>query len=186
MFYNDLIDATVFSNGKPPFYPDDARPTVYILSGLPGSGKSTWCEQFTEAGIAIVSTDNFIEDAAKSVGLNYNEVFEDLIKLATRTMYERISFLVDNRQTFVWDQTNLTVKKRQNCLSRLHEDTWKVGVFFEADEAVRQERLLSRLGKYIPKHIDETMVSAYTRPVLSEGFDIIMEGNIEQYDNNCV
>jgi predicted kinase len=53
-------------------------PTLYVLVGVPGSGKSTWIAQQDWArDCAVVSTDNFVEDYAKQVGSSYSEVFDD-------------------------------------------------------------------------------------------------------------
>ena len=53
-------------------------PKLYVLVGVPGSGKSTWVanQQWTE-DCARVSTDEYVEMYAQSVGKTYTEVFHD-------------------------------------------------------------------------------------------------------------
>ena len=47
---------------------------LYVLVGVPGSGKSTWVKNQKWANdCVVVSTDEFVEDYAKECGLTYSE-----------------------------------------------------------------------------------------------------------------
>ena len=52
-----------------------SKQRVYITSGVSGSGKSTWIK---EKGIDSVSTDELVDDYAKSNGYTYTEAFEEI------------------------------------------------------------------------------------------------------------
>jgi len=58
------------------------EPVLWMLVGVPGSGKSTWIEE-TELDegqgqdTVILSTDDYIEHIASIRGTTYNEVFHD-------------------------------------------------------------------------------------------------------------
>lgn len=70
-----------------------SNPVLWMLVGVPGSGKSTWIENADlEEGrgrdTTVLSTDYFIECVAAIHGKTYNEVFHDTIKYANRKMYE--------------------------------------------------------------------------------------------------
>ena len=65
-------------------------PEIVMLCGIPCSGKSTYVNklltyEYWENSI-ILSTDNYIEEQAKRLGMTYNEVFQDCIDEATRQL----------------------------------------------------------------------------------------------------
>ena len=62
-------------------------PTIYMLIGVPASGKSTWVEQ-NKGNALVISTDNLIEAYAANLGKTYNEVFKEQIKIATKIALE--------------------------------------------------------------------------------------------------
>ena len=50
---------------------------MYVLVGVPGSGKSTWVKsQDWAAECAYISTDGFVDEYAASVNKTYSEVFD--------------------------------------------------------------------------------------------------------------
>jgi hypothetical protein len=66
-------------------------PTVYVLVGVPGSGKSTWIKnQDWAQDCVVVSTDDFVEDYAKEVGSTYSEVFDDYMPTAVKLMADQV------------------------------------------------------------------------------------------------
>ena len=57
------------------------RPILYMLVGLPGSGKTTWlANQKDIHNYIILSTDKYIEMTAKCLDKTYNDVFFKCIK----------------------------------------------------------------------------------------------------------
>jgi predicted kinase len=153
-----------------------------MLIGVPGSGKSTWLQNkdFTkdERATCILSTDNYIEDAAKVLGKTYNEVFEETIADATADLNAQLSWAVKNSMNIVWDQTNINKKTRAKKLAMIPSNDYeKIAVFFETpDEEEHQRRLNScgREGKSIPEHVMRNMIKGLERPEKSEGFDRIV------------
>ena len=64
---------------------------LYVLVGVPGSGKSTWVKNQKWANdCVVVSTDEFVEDYAKECGLTYSEVFDDYMPTAVKLMANKI------------------------------------------------------------------------------------------------
>ena len=56
---------------------------LYMLIGVPGSGKSTWINnQDWSKDCALISTDKLIEIEATRLGKTYNDVFKNYIKKA--------------------------------------------------------------------------------------------------------
>ena len=149
-------------------------PTVYVLVGVPGSGKSTWIRnQDWSQDCAIVSTDNHVENYAKAAGKTYNQVFNDYMPTAVQLMAEDVVKAREAGKDIIWDQTSTTVasrKKKFNMLPNYHA----VAVVFPTPEPEELERrLASREGKSIPWNVMQGMISGLKLPTLEEGFDEI-------------
>lgn len=147
------------------------KPTVYVLIGVPASGKSTWIKnQDWALGLTIVSTDAFVEDYARSQGKTYSEVFADYMPTAVNLMVEQVVRARDFGHTIIWDQTSTTVASRAKKF-RMLPDYDHIAVVFrcpDADELSR--RLLSRPGKLIPGDVIESMIKNFEMPTEEEGF----------------
>lgn len=150
-------------------------PKVYMLIGVPGSGKSTWVAgQPWSKNCSVVSSDRYIDEEAARLGKTYNEVFNDYIKIATRLMENHVLAAQANGRDIIWDQTNISAKSRKAKLEKLW-DYEKVAVFFRTPErSVLDGRLQSRPGKVIPSHVMQSMISGLEEPTLEEGFSEII------------
>ena len=147
-------------------------PTVYVLVGVPGSGKSTWIKnQDWALGLSVVSTDNFVEQEATRQGKTYNEVFKDYMPVAVRLMANQVEVCKANGHDIIWDQTSTTVASRKKKFNML-PDYHTVAVVFKTLEPEELERRLdSRPGKSIPWNVMQGMISGFKMPTLEEGFD---------------
>lgn len=147
---------------------------LYVLVGVPGSGKSTWIKNQDWVGdTPVVSTDFFVEEYAKMQGKTYSEVFQEYMPIAVRLMANQVHIARANRKDIIWDQTSTTVETRAKKI-RMLPDYYKIAVVFkvpEPDELVR--RLTSRPGKNIPAEVMESMIKNFEIPTEDEGFDEI-------------
>lgn len=150
-----------------------SHPTFTMLVGLPGSGKSTYAAGLT-GDFTYLSTDALVEARAAELGLTYNDVWPDYIGEASRIIDEDFRAAVKARRSIVWDQTNLSPKKRRRVLSQLPKEYHKVCRVITVNEDLRQERLLRRPGKTIPAHVDKSMRESFVYPDKAEGFDLIV------------
>lgn len=152
-------------------------PTMYMLTGVPASGKSTWLSQqpFDWTRTVVISTDSIIDKRAETQGKTYSEVFQREIKSATAEMNQNLQYAIAAGLDICWDQTNVTAKSRASKLARVPDSYAKVAVFFATPEpAELQRRLASRPGKTIPAHIVQGMASQLEPPTEAEGFDRII------------
>lgn len=159
-------------------------PTVTVMVGLPGSGKSTCIQSvYADPNLFVYSTDHLLEVAAKELELTYNDVFDDLIKSVTRAADTSLAAAIKQNKDVVWDQTNCTVKKRATILRKFPASYLKLCVcFVPPQNAVEQQELNRRLdnrpGKTIPAHITRNMASSFVMPTTEEGFDVVEYYNI--------
>jgi len=146
-------------------------PTLYMLVGVPGSGKSTWISNQNWTGdCTIVSSDRFIDDEAARLGKTYNDIFNDYVKIATKLMENHVAVAQANNLNIIWDQTNVSAKSRAKKLAMLPNYEKIAVVFKTPDEAELTRRLASRPGKSIPDIAMRSMIDNFEMPTEDEGF----------------
>lgn len=147
-------------------------PTLYMLIGVPGSGKTTWIKNNKHDAV-VASTDLYIERYAMKTGKTYNDMFKELISVATDQMNKDVAYAVQSNKDIIWDQTNLTAKSRKSKLSKIPKNYRKVAVYFPVPPDLR-DRLASRPGKTIPDPVILSMINQLQAPTKEEGFDEIV------------
>lgn len=149
---------------------------IYVLCGLPASGKSTYVNRLLDVhpNAVVCSTDNYIEMVAAFKNQNYDEVFFEMIAEATTVMWNNFENAIAEDKVIIFDQTNLSRKKRRLILNRVPKHYEKIAIWIEIpDHKEWGHRLESRPGKNIPGHILVAMVQNATKPEIQEGFDEI-------------
>lgn len=153
-------------------------PSLYILIGLPGSGKSTWCSKNASRDAVIISSDNMVDDYARERGMNYSEAWGEInhgwIK---RTLHETFDRSVSEGRDIIVDMTNMGAKARRSWLAKTPGNYEKIAVDFQIDDKELDRRLDERAkatGKIIGKAIINSMASRYEAPTREEGFTKIL------------
>ena len=160
-----------------------STPEIFVLIGLPGSGKSTWVMKFlasTDKPFIIASTDAVLERIAKENNASYNETFNTHYKNAEREMKEAVANAFKNGISLIWDQTNLNDNKRRKILSQVPKNYRKIAVVFKLNDDELYKRLNKRAeetGKIISPNIIEQMKKTEVPVSKSEGFNQIIEVN---------
>lgn len=150
-------------------------PTVYMLIGLPGSGKTTWRENTiasSDEEFVVISQDDMIDNFAWQNNLTYNEAFKiaplhDFAKQARADFRKAIA----ERKSIIIDRTNMSKKTRASFLSQVPRDYKIVGVMFHCDDALLYKRIKDRgdrTGKYISSAVIERMKANFEEPSLDE------------------
>ena len=145
-------------------------PTLYMMIGVPGVGKSTWIKQqdWAQDDIAIVSTDSIVEQYAEQMGRTYNEVFKEFMPTAVKLMASQVVQARDQGLNIIWDQTSTTKASRAKKLRMLPEYHAIAVVFLTPDRAELDVRLSGRLGKHIPKKVVDSMIDGFEMPTEEE------------------
>jgi predicted kinase len=154
-----------------------SMPEAIFLCGIPTSGKSTYVEKLKSMkyweNAVVLSTDNYIEEQAKRLGMTYNEVFQDCIDEATRQLEIAFIEAKDKGKDIIFDQTNLSKKTRKKKLSKLPSYYRRSVVFFEVSLEEALKRNENREGKYIPKSVLKRMYHQFEVPTMEEDFDYV-------------
>lgn len=162
---------------------NDKRPSVVILVGLPASGKSTARAQAVASGSARdsyhYSTDDKIEKYAAEVNKSYSDVFDEYVKLATQEANDEVKDAIAREQNVLWDQTNMTVKKRRKIMNQFPDEYRKECIcilppFNEQQEEELHRRLDGREGKNIPDFVMRNMRNSFELPSQNEGFNRVL------------
>ena len=149
-------------------------PTLYMLVGVPASGKSIWAKTNRNNAV-IASSDDFIEKQAEKMGATYSDVFDDYIKMANQHAFNSAKTAFENDQDVIWDQTNLTKNGRKQKLRMVPNHYKKIAVFFPTPhQDLLKKRLSNRPGKNIPDYVMNSMIKTLEKPSKDEGFDDII------------
>lgn len=159
------------------------RKKLYMLVGLPASGKSTWVENFMKDKNpdewVVISSDRYIEEKAKEEGKTYAQVFTKYVKEATKDVRRQIYDARRDYKNVIWDQTNLNADRRKNNIDEHYLRVYELIAVWFKEPANLEERLNSREGKSIPPQVIADMRTRMSKPSLSEGFDKIIEADNE-------
>lgn len=149
------------------------NPTLYILIGVPGSGKSTYAEELyqkAERGTALVSSDTIRENLYGNASCQENpaRVFE----IAHQATIDQLTRGYD----VIFDATNIYAKDRKDLILKVCFEVAKpvrfIAVYFDTpiSECIKRQELRERK---VPTKVIEKMGRQIDKPTFQEGFDII-------------
>lgn len=154
-------------------------PQIILLVGLPGSGKSTFTNnyQLKKHGI-VASTDDIIEERAKKMGMTYSEAFHKIdFKSVEKEMKDNILKASKEGKNIIVDQTNMSNKSRLSKMDLVPNSYDRYAIVFWPDINVVKARLEKRAketGKVIPQKVIDSMLANYVPPSDREGFKSII------------
>ena len=122
---------------------------LIILSGIPGSGKSTFAKEYNEGPLVILSTDNIRRMITGDAGcLDKDDVMWKYI-------YEILAKPHVNA-TYIVDATNLVFKRRKSYLEyHRNFDTVEL-IYLHVDLQTALERNAQR-DRHVPEHVIKNM-----------------------------
>lgn len=151
------------------------KKTVYLLSGPPASGKSTWVRSQLTKGSEWISRDNVrfsIVKEDEEYFSHEDEVFDTFIAYINQSLED------PDIHTIYIDATHLNKRARHKVLSRIRKRNISElnCVCFCVPPSVCQERNALREGRArVPAAAIENMFKSYTYPEIDEGFAHVYE-----------
>lgn len=165
----DSLDANTYD-----YEIDDELPTVSLMIGLPGSGKSYYIEQ--QGGI-VLSRDGIVQELAPE--MTYTEAFRNVDQKEVDLIFEkRLNEYIQKRISFTVDKTNLTRKSRNKITNRLKgKYAIKNIVMLTSFETILDRNIDREIeGKRIPDDVIDRFAKMYTLPGADEGQIIFVMG----------
>lgn len=139
---------------------------LYILCGIPGSGKSTWARKIVnEYGndkVAWVSRDRIRFDLVKPEEEYFSRETEVMDKFVTEIQ----NAIEDHIPFILADATHLTRKSRMQLLNRLSLNGSTIQyVYFDVPLGTAKERNAQRSGRErVPDSVIERMYWSFSKP----------------------
>lgn len=147
------------------------QPTLYMLIGVPASGKSTYVTtEMNNMDCAYISSDAHIEAYATKQNSTYDQVFREYAPVAMKLIDAEAAAAKAAGCDIIWDQTSLTLGSRRKKFLLLPEYRAIAIVFSTPEHAEHTRRLNSRAGKSIPPFVIDNMIRSFIKPSIVEGF----------------
>jgi predicted kinase len=144
--------------------------TLYMMCGVPGSGKSTWVKNHIPKTAAHISRDT-IRFSKLKVNDDYfskeTEVFDEFCSQIKKSLEKGIDVYAD--------ATHLNASSRAKVLNKVKDFAKSIeAICIEEPVEICLERNRLRAGlAYVPPSVIRRMFYQYTRPEHSEGFSNI-------------
>lgn len=153
--------------------PKIENPTLYILIGVPGCGKSTYAEELaqkSEMSAYIVSSDEirkylYGNESCQSNPAKVFTLAHCVIKSQLRANYD-----------VIFDATNIYKNNREQLIKEIMFEIDKpvrfVAIYFDTpvETCIARQELRERK---VPQKVIEKMARQIDKPTFEEGFDII-------------
>ncbi|KAL6282219.1 hypothetical protein ACE6H2_013148 [Prunus campanulata] len=169
-----------------PLFSDPRDCEVVMMVGLPGSGKTTWAENWVkehpEKRYVLLGT-NLVLDQMKVPGLlrrnNYGERFDCLMNRATEIFNIMLSRAATTPRNYIIDQTNVYKSARKRKLKPFALFRKIAVVVFPSPEElnVRSKKRAKEMGKEVPADAVNNMLANFILPVSKD-----MPGSDEFFD----
>lgn len=158
--------------------------TLYVLVGVPGSGKTTWIghQSFDWDDTVVISTDRYVEQYAIAMNKTYSDVFKEYMPTAVDKMAQAAVDAFKANKVVVWDQTSTSVSTRAKKLRMTPSHYTKIAVVFKTPRKDIHDKFLNRPGKEIPTDVIQDMISNFVYPTLDEGFDKVINARLKGID----
>lgn len=152
----------------------DTERTLYLLCGIPYSGKSTLAKKDPVLSkLPCLSSDAIILAKAEQQDTTYDQIFFESIKDAEKTFRNQITAHFEAGRSFIIDRTNGNPKVRRNFCKQAKEYSYRaVCIYFEppSDEEIKK-RIAIRKNQSLSLQRVRAFKNSFVMPTLDEGFD---------------
>ena len=143
---------------------------LYVLCGVPGSGKSTFARDFKRNGNIVHISRDEIRFSILEDGDSYFAHEDEVTEIFWDTINKNLAAGV----SVIADQTSLNFRSRCWLLDHIHVPCTKMAIYMDIPFSVCKERNAQRTGlQRVPDSKLRGMFNAFTLPVIEEGFDYI-------------
>lgn len=144
---------------------------VYILCGIPGSGKSTWCKTL-HPGLPVVSRDILRAEQGYTTDPDHKKICTpDQERRITDIEYSLIEKYCEEGTSFIVDDMNITPFWRDYLISTLRSyNVYIIGVNFDTPLETCIERRKGQINESDMRAIYER-----ARPIFKEDVDEIIK-----------
>lgn len=147
------------------------KPTLYVMCGLQGSGKSTYARKLEkEEGCFVVSSDEIRKQYPNAKN---DTVFQMVYRLANDALIDGLNVVID--------ATNITVKSRRQVFANIKADCHKqcVVICTPYEKCVKRVKDRNTLSvatgdHFVPLEVLERYYKSFEMPFNEEGWDSIV------------
>ena len=155
-------------------YMHETDRTLYLLCGIPYSGKSTFARKDSVLSkLPCLSSDAIVLAKAGQQGTTYDRIFFESIKDAEKTFQNQVTAHFEAGSSFVIDRTNGNPDTRMKLCQKAKEHGYKtVCIYFEppSDEEIKK-RIAMRKNQTLSLQRVQSFKNSFVLPTLDEGFD---------------
>lgn len=148
---------------------------LILMSGIPGSGKSTWLKNHINPASTIISRDEI-----RFGLLGPNDDYFTKEKEVFRKFIDSINIALDNEEEVYADATHLNAFSRNKLLSNIKsKKVTEIGIIVmdtSLETALERNDLREGLA-FVPKAQIRKMFYQKEEPTFEEGFDFIVKVN---------
>lgn len=143
---------------------DNTTFDVYLMAGLPLSGKDSW---ITKNGgeLPVISLDAIREE----LGFPPTKKTQQVVHIAT----ERARKLLRSQQPFIWNATNIIAETRQKLILLFAGYGARVHIIYLEVPYRELLRRNQKRERYIPEKVLEDMIRKLEVPAPWEGFEVL-------------
>jgi len=144
--------------------------TLYVMVGLPASGKSYWVREHAKLYDDIISSDSIREE------LYGDAAIQDDPSRVFNIMFQRTRAALKAGRTTFYDATNINAKRRINLLKslkKLFPDLHCICVVVATPIDVCHDRNWER-DRLVPAYVIDRMLRQFEVPCEAEGWDEIL------------
>lgn len=142
---------------------------IYLMVGIPASGKSTYVKNNLHKSFEIVSSDNIREELFGNVA---EQKRNDIV---FNTMFKRTLAFANLGLNVYYDATNINRKKRINLIKNIKEKIPNIDIHGVVMATPYRQCLKNNLGRknQVPNFVIKRMYYSFQPPAFEEGFTTI-------------
>ena len=159
------------------------KPIVYMLCGLPGSGKTTWAKKVEAQGVRRIAIDEAVFEKHGRYGQDYSEEqYREFEKHVVASLEQLLLLFLESGRPVILDFGFWGKKNREKYKKLIEENDgqWKL-LYFKAEPPTLMRRLQARSRRSdanalpVTREMLLSFVEEFEEPV-GEGEEVFLQG----------